>query len=125
MGTQLRDAESGFRYTSTTVFGTFPFPWPPGEEDINSPKHKLISERSKDLVKQREAWSSQWDGELEGVKKGTLTDLYNENPTWLQNAHKELDDAVLDAYGWVSDIDQSEIIGQLLNLNHTRQGPDL
>ena len=29
-GTQLREAESGFRYTPTSTFETFPFPWPPG-----------------------------------------------------------------------------------------------
>ena len=32
MGTQLREAESGYRYTPTTTFETFPFPWPPGTE---------------------------------------------------------------------------------------------
>jgi hypothetical protein len=31
-GTQLRERESGFRYTPTTCFETFPFPWPPGRE---------------------------------------------------------------------------------------------
>jgi hypothetical protein len=31
-GTQLRERESGFRYTPTTCFETFPFPWPPGHE---------------------------------------------------------------------------------------------
>ncbi|MDD5646555.1 MAG: class I SAM-dependent DNA methyltransferase, partial [Candidatus Bipolaricaulis sp.] len=31
-GTQLRDAVSGFRYSQTMTFGTFPFPWPPGKE---------------------------------------------------------------------------------------------
>ena len=30
MGTRLREAEIGFRYTPTTTFETFPFPWPPG-----------------------------------------------------------------------------------------------
>ncbi|MGH8021084.1 MAG: type IIL restriction-modification enzyme MmeI, partial [Opitutaceae bacterium] len=31
-GTQLREKESGFRYTPTTCFETFPFPWPLGGE---------------------------------------------------------------------------------------------
>ncbi len=31
-GTQLREAESGFRYSQTMTFETFPFPWPPGRE---------------------------------------------------------------------------------------------
>jgi type II restriction/modification system DNA methylase subunit YeeA len=29
-GTQLREVESGFRYTPSTTFETFPFPWHPG-----------------------------------------------------------------------------------------------
>ncbi len=33
-GTQLRERESGFRYTPTTCFETFPFPWPPGREPL-------------------------------------------------------------------------------------------
>ena len=31
IGTQLREVESGFRYTPTSTFETFPFPWPPGD----------------------------------------------------------------------------------------------
>lgn len=31
-GTQLREVESGFRYTPNSTFETFPFPWPPGTE---------------------------------------------------------------------------------------------
>jgi len=31
-GTQLREVESGFRYTPSSTFETFPFPWPPGRE---------------------------------------------------------------------------------------------
>jgi len=37
MGTQLREAESGFRYTPTSCFETFPLPWPPGKEPSPSP----------------------------------------------------------------------------------------
>jgi hypothetical protein len=44
------------------------------------------------------------------LKKRTLTNLYNERPTWLKLAHKKLDQAVLAAYaavdpegGWSSD----------------------
>jgi hypothetical protein len=35
------------------------------------------------------------------LKKRTLTNLYNERPTWLRLAHLELDPAVLDAYASV------------------------
>jgi len=34
------------------------------------------------------------------LKKRTLTNLYNERPTWLELAHLELDRAVLAAYDW-------------------------
>ena len=44
MGTQLREAESGFRYTPTTTFETFPFPWPPGQEPAGDPR---VSRRSR------------------------------------------------------------------------------
>ena len=34
------------------------------------------------------------------LKKRTLTNLYNERPTWLDLTHRKLDDAVFAAYGW-------------------------
>ena len=34
------------------------------------------------------------------LKKRTLTNLYNQRPTWLVNAHMALDAAVAAAYGW-------------------------
>jgi hypothetical protein len=34
------------------------------------------------------------------LKQRTLTNLYNERPTWLDNAHRDLDEAVAEAYGW-------------------------
>ena len=40
----------------------------------------------------------------ESLKKRTLTNLYNERPTWLANAHRKLDEAVLAAYGWPADL---------------------
>ena len=56
------------------------------------------------------------------MKKRTLTNLYNENPTWLQLAHRKLDDAVLDAYGWPLDLGDDEILARLLALNLGRAG---
>jgi hypothetical protein len=34
------------------------------------------------------------------LKKRTLTNLYNQRPTWLAEAHRKLDEAVFAAYGW-------------------------
>lgn len=36
----------------------------------------------------------------EELKKRTLTKLYNERPTWLDQAHRKLDEAVFAAYRW-------------------------
>ena len=35
------------------------------------------------------------------LKKRTLTNLYNQRPTWLRLAHRALDEAVLSAYAHV------------------------
>lgn len=51
------------------------------------------------------------------LKKYTLTNLYNEWPTWLDLAHKKLDNAVFDAYGWPHDLTEEQILERLLALN--------
>ena len=57
------------------------------------------------------------------LKKRTLTNLYNQRPTWLDNAHKALDAAVAAAYGWDDyspAMPDEEILGRLLALNLER-----
>lgn len=54
------------------------------------------------------------------LKKRTLTNLYNERPTWLDLAHKKLDEAVFSAYGWDAGISDEEILEKLLELNLER-----
>ncbi len=56
------------------------------------------------------------------LKKRTLTNLYNERPTWLDLAHQQLDRAVLDVYGWPHDLSDDEMLQRLLNLNLARAG---
>jgi hypothetical protein len=56
------------------------------------------------------------------LAKRTLTNLYNENPTWLQNAHRRLDEAVFAAYGWPPDLTDDETLARLLALNLERAG---
>ena len=53
-------------------------------------------------------------------KKRTLTNLYNQRPTWLDLAHKRLDQAVFAAYSWHSDLSDEEILEKLLTLNLER-----
>jgi hypothetical protein len=54
------------------------------------------------------------------LKKRTLTNLYNERPAWLDLAHKRLDAAVFDAYGWDVGIGDVELLERLLRLNSDR-----
>ncbi len=54
------------------------------------------------------------------LKKRTLTNLYNERPTWLALAHKKLDAAVAAAYGWPADLSDEAILEKLLALNLER-----
>jgi hypothetical protein len=55
----------------------------------------------------------------------TLTNLYNQRPTWLAQAHATLDAAVAAAYGWADwapDLPDDEILRRLLALNRARAG---
>jgi type II restriction/modification system DNA methylase subunit YeeA len=54
------------------------------------------------------------------LKTRTLTNLYNERPRWLADAHDALDRAVAAAYGWREDIATEEALGRLLSLNFER-----
>ncbi|MFW6106985.1 MAG: class I SAM-dependent DNA methyltransferase, partial [bacterium] len=56
-GTQLREAESGFRYTPTSCFETFPLPWPPGSEPGDDDAvYRRIAEAARALDRQRRRW---------------------------------------------------------------------
>jgi hypothetical protein len=50
----------------------------------------------------------------------TLTNLYNERPTWLDLVHRRLDEAVFAAYGWDPATGDEEILARLLALNLER-----
>jgi hypothetical protein len=54
------------------------------------------------------------------LKKRTLTNLYNERPAWLDNAHRALDEAVAAAYGWGPDMSDDNVLSRLLVLNQRR-----
>jgi hypothetical protein len=51
------------------------------------------------------------------LKKRTLTNLCNERPAWLANAHRKLDEAVFAAYGWPPDLADDVLLAKLLALN--------
>ena len=62
-------------------------------------------------------------GHEASLKKRTMTKLYNERPTWLDNLHKTLDEAVAKAYGWPWPMGDDEILRSLFELNQTRATP--
>jgi len=60
------------------------------------------------------------DAAAKKLAKRTLTNLYNERPTWLDLAHKRLDEAVFAAYGWPADMTDDDLLARLLALNLER-----
>jgi hypothetical protein len=162
----LRERESGFTYTPTTCFETFPFPEPTPEQEA------AIAEAACELDRLSNGWLNppEWtreeilefpgmrdgpwaryvhpnpshslpvDGEGWGgvgtvryprlvpkdaecaarLAKRTLTHLYNQRPTWLDLAHRRLDEAVFAAYGWDPALAEEEILERLLELNSAR-----
>lgn len=155
-GTQVRERESGFRYTPTTCFETFPFPAPTVEQ------RETIAAAARELDELRARWLNPPEWTVEEVlefpgsttgpwaryvcdaserglgtvryarrvprdaeaasqlQKRTLTTLYNQRPTWLDLAHRRLDEAVAAAYGWDASLADEEILARLLDLNRTR-----
>jgi hypothetical protein len=111
MGTQLREVESGFRYTPTTTFETFPFPKPTKDQ------REAIAAAACRLNELREGWLNPRDASEEELELRTLTNLYNERSAWLRDIHANLDKAVLAAYGWPADIPDEDLLANLLELN--------
>ena len=114
------------RYTPSTTFETFPFPEGltpnlPASSYESDPRARRIAEAARRLNALREAWLNPPDltrrvpevvpgypdrllpvneTAATELKKRTLTNLYNQRPTWLALAHRDLDRAVAAAYGW-------------------------
>ena len=131
------------RYTPTTTFETFPFPVGltpdmPAADYAEAPRAAAIADAARRLVELRDRWVNppewvEWvDEPVAGyprrpvprdedaakvLKKRTLTNLYNDRPQWLADAHATLDAAVASAYGWPADISDDSALGELLALN--------
>ena len=132
-----------------SVFGTFPFPEGltlniPASTYATyaaDPRAVAIAAAAKRLNELREAWLNPSglvkrvpevvpgfpdrilpvdDKAAAILKKRTLTNLYNERPTWLANAHRDLDAAVAAAYGWPADISEDDALARLFALNQAR-----
>ena len=114
-GTQL---ETRPRYTPTTCFETFPFPRPTEEQ------REAIGVAAAELSALREGWLNPEGISAAELRKRTLTNLYNQRPTWLANIHARLDAAVAGAYGWPADLGDAELLERLLALNLERAGAE-
>ncbi len=83
---------------------------------------QAIAAAARELVDKRDAWLNPPGASEAELKKRTLTALYNQRPTWLDLAHRRLDDAVLGAYGWPHDLGDEDLLARLLALNLKRAG---
>ncbi len=110
MGTWM-GVGNDLQYTPTTCSETFPLPEPMEEE-----QRADIVEAARHLDGLRRNWLNPEGPEAE-LKKRTLTNLNNQRPTWLANAHDRLNAAVFAAYGWPEDVTDEDILKHLLALN--------
>lgn len=137
-------------YNAKTCFETFPFPAGMTPADTaagapTGPQADAIASAARRLNELRDNWlnPAEWvdrvpevvpgypdriipkPGHEAELKKRTLTNLYNQRPSWLDGAHKALDAAVAAAYGWADytpDMSDDEILRRLLALNLHRAG---
>jgi type II restriction/modification system DNA methylase subunit YeeA len=107
-------------YSSSRTFETFPFPWPPNREPANNAQKEAIASVARELVSKRDFWLNPPDVSAAELKRRTLTTLYNQSPAWLKQLHEALDSAVLQAYGWPTDLADEELLIRLLRLNGER-----
>ena len=131
------------RYTPSTTFETFPFPAGltpnvPADSYARDPRAIAVAEAARRLVELRDRWlnPAEWvdwvdepapgyprrpvprdENAAKALRKRTLTNLYNDRPQWLADAHATLDAAVAVAYGWLADISDDDALRELLALN--------
>ena len=111
LGTQLREVESGFRYTPTTTFETFPFP-----ASVEAIARHDVAEAARYLNALRTGWLNPDGASAEKLRKRTLTNLYNQPPSWLEQVHERLDRAVHRAYGWEHPLEPTDVLDRLIEL---------
>jgi type II restriction/modification system DNA methylase subunit YeeA len=143
LGTSLEDRP---RYTPSTAFDTFPFPdGLTPDLDAQTFQANSRAKRIEAAARVLDQLRSEWLNPAELVErvaelgtgysarirprskeaekvlaKRTLTNLYNQNPPWLQHAHTELDAAVAAAYGWNWPLSDDELLQCLFKLNQER-----
>lgn len=94
-----------YRYTTNTVWDTFPFPQNPTNNDV-----KKVANAAKELRDKRNEIMNKYDFTLRDVYR--ILEEPGSNP--LKDLHQKLDDAVLSAYGFGK---RKDLLTQLLDLN--------
>jgi hypothetical protein len=98
------------RYTPSTVFETFPWPYP-----VTDAQQERVAAASRRVIMQRQEICT-----ASTIGLTTLYNLVDEGAyTDLKGMHTELDQAVATAYGWPNAVahDADEIVRRLLRLN--------
>lgn len=113
------------RYTPTTTFETFPFPWPPGREPAENENTHVyaIAQAARDLHTLREEWLNPPRPNGMDVtyhkmlQKRTLTNLYNA----LAHYRQEVKDKKHNAAQWEKEVDGVIPLAQIreLDMVHT------
>ena len=107
---QSSTLETRLRYTPSSVFETFPWPDPVTDE-----QRERVADASRQLLARRT--------EICTTEQIGLTKLYNavDEGAWtdLKALHKELDEAVIDCYGWPKAVaqDAAELVRLLTERN--------
>ena len=138
-------------YNAQSCFETFPFPEGltpdiPASAYAGDPRAQSIAAAAARLNELRENWLNppdlvmrvpevvpgypdrilpKDDKAAAVLKTRTLTTLYNARPAWLDHAHRALDQAVAEAYGWGDDwragrLSDDDILARLFRLNQDR-----
>ena len=77
---------------------------PSRSRDPTDEQRERVGEAARRLVELRDGWLNPPGLDPADLEKRTLTNLYNQRPTWLDHAHADLDAAVFAAYGWPADL---------------------
>ena len=111
--------EMRYRYSATIVYNNFPWPDLNGSQGIGSAKIKK-NESNKDYQNRMEAKISLCAEEIlrarDGYPESSLAQLYHplNMPQELFKAHKALDKAVMELYGYSPDMSEPEIVADLM-----------
>lgn len=93
--------KSDYRYSASVVYNTFPWPNPTDKQK------EEIELRAKWILKARELYPD-----------SSLADLYNETlmPKELRIAHRNNDEAVMEAYGFDTKMTEAECVSELMKM---------